>query len=59
MRALKLIRGKKPSFSSAVMFAEKSEITEGAEAKNTKCELVWQPRPEWLRKPGSRQNLWN
>lgn len=57
MRALKLIRGKKPSIAP-FMFAAKPEV-EVAECKSSKGDLVWQQRPVWLRKPGARQNLWS
>lgn len=48
VRALKLIRREEP--------VAKREVI-GANALSN--DIVWQPRPEWLRKPHSRKNLWH
>ena len=62
MRAFKLIRGKKTSFAPIMFATKRTDLADLAVdlvgPKNSKGELVWQPRPEWLRKP-ARQNHWN
>lgn len=60
MRALRLIRGKKPSIAPVIFAAKPAQADETQHSKiAVGDEIVWQQRPQWLRKPGARQNLWN